>query len=856
MMRTEELTARLRSRPALRTLFVLSLAIVVLGTFFAWRARLSSERAEAWVGHSREVMTYLDSALLLTEDAETGQRGYLLTGDRSYLVPYSGAVGQVKMQLDALSRLVSDNPQQLRTLAALRRLSAEKLAELGQTIKLWDAGEHDAALALVRSDRGLALMQEIREQIAAMRAEEEQLLAERTQRAVSFRRWGSFGVLSLGALALALLVALSNLFERERAMIFASEQRLRTIFTSIGDGVIATDRAGRIERMNTVAEELTGWKLEEARGRPLEEVFRIVHEHTREAAENPAARVLREGRIVGLANHTMLLARDGREFVIEDSAAPIRQEDGGLEGVVLVFQNATPRRRAEQALIEREQQFQTLADNIPALCWMADATGHIFWYNSRWYAYTGTTPEAMRGWGWQSVHDPEILPTVLERWQAALASGTPFEMVFPLQGANGAFRPFLTRIAPVRDAAGRIVRWFGTNVDISEQEAAQESLRQADRRKDEFLATLAHELRNPLAPVRNAVLLLKRKADDAQTREWATTIIDRQAQNMARMLDDLLDVSRITRGTLTLHKQRVRLGAVIDNAIEVAQPFITAHRHRLSVDLPPRTIEVEGDPLRLSQIIGNLLANAAKYTDPGGRIELSARVLERGVTVSVRDSGIGLAPESIGQIFEMFSQVKSALDRSEGGLGIGLALVKGLAVLHGGSVEAQSAGLGQGSTFSVHLPLAEPLASSADRHASPAKAALLEAARHRVLVADDNADAATTLQAILELDGHEVHLAHDGQSALEAAARLRPQIAILDVGMPKLNGYEVARKIREADWGGGMRIVAVTGWGQEADRRRALEAGFDAHLTKPVDADELKGLLTMETKTSSERPPS
>ncbi|HEV2171724.1 MAG TPA: PAS domain-containing protein, partial [Candidatus Binatus sp.] len=252
-------------------------------------------------------------------------------------------------------------------------------------------------------------------------------------------------------------------------------------------------------------------------------------------------------------------------------------------------------RRSEQALAEREQQFQLLADNIPNLCWMADETGAIFWYNSRWYEYTGTTPEEMRGWGWQSVHDPKLLPDVLDRWRASIANGTRFEMVFPLRGADGTFRPFLTRIAPLRNSEGQIVRWFGTNVDILEQQNAQEVLRQADRRKDEFLATLAHELRNPLAPLRNAVQLLQTKAADARTHDWATTIIERQVQSMARMLDDLLDVSRITRGTLTLHRQRVPLASVLEHAIEVAQPLITAHRHRLTVDLPSEPIEIEAD---------------------------------------------------------------------------------------------------------------------------------------------------------------------------------------------------------------------------------------------------------------------
>ena len=836
-------SARLPPRPPLRALFLISLGIVVAGTYFAWRARAETQRAEAAVNHSREVMAHLEGALLLIEDAETGQRGYLLTGDPRYLAPYTLAVGRVGGELAALAQLTRDNPQQVQTLATLRQASTQKLSELGQTVALWNAGQHDAALALVRSDRGLVLMENVRAQVGTMRAEEDRLLIARTQRARTVRRWGAAGVLSLGALALVLLVLLRNLSERDRALLFASEQRMRTIFTSIGDGVIATDQAGCIERMNTVAEELTGWKLQEARGRPLEAVFRIVHEHTREIVENPVARVLREGRVVGLANHTALLARDGREFVIEDTAAPIRHEDGTLDGVVLVFQNATPRREAERKLAEREQQFQVLADNIPTLCWMADETGHALWYNSRWYEYTGTTPEEMHGPGWQSVVDPDALPEVLERWSASVASGARFEMVFGLRGADGILRPFLTRSAPVRDATGQIVRWFGTNADISEQQAAQDSLRQADRRKDEFLATLAHELRNPLAPVSNAVLLLKSKGDDAQMREWASTIIERQAQSMARMLDDLLDVSRITRGTLTLQKQRVSLASVVDNAVEVAQPILTTRRHQLTIDLPPQTIEVEVDPLRLSQLIGNLLINAAKYTDPGGRIELSAVVTGHRVNVSVRDNGIGLEPDSIGQVFEMFSQVKSALDRTEGGLGIGLALVKGLAELHGGSVEAHSLGLGKGSTFSVHLPLAQRVPASAPGGVSAGEAEPVEVSQRRVLVADDNKDAATTLQALLELQGHEVTVAHDGQAALELAEQLQPQIAILDIGMPRLNGYEVARKIRAAEWGPGMRLIALTGWGQEGDRQRALAAGFDAHLTKPVYADELNGLL-------------
>ena len=622
-------------------LYALSVGIVAAGTLVAWLSQAANDQASAWVTHTQEVLARLSQTYSLIQDAESGQRGYLLTGDRAYLEHYERALAQANTDLNTLGQLIADNPVQQRNIATLRQLSAQKFAALHHAAELFDRGERDAALAVIRSEEGLVLMRDIRVEIDRMREEEQRLLAERRTRAAALRAWGVAGVLSLGALALALLIYFRRTSARDRAAIFSREQRLKTIFTSIGDAVISTDRQGRTERMNPIAEELTGWPQQEALGQPLETVFRIIHQQTRAPAQNPVERVLREGKSVALANHTALIARDGREYVIEDSAAPIRTEAGGLEGIVLVFHDATEkyvarmtREKAEQALAESEALFRTLADNIPALCWMADPSGSIFWYNSRWYEYTGTTPEAMQGWGWQSVHDPDVLPTVLERWRAALASGAPFEMIFPLRDATGVLHPFLTRVAPVRDAHGQIVRWFGTNTDISDLQAAQHALREANRRKDEFLATLAHELRNPIAPIHNAVHVLAAKGNDEKTRDWAVTLIDRQIQSMALLLDELLDVSRITSGTLTLRRQRVSLASVLDNAIEVARPLITARRHRLTVNGPAQTLELEVDPLRLSQIVTNLLTNAAKYTDCGGTIEMSISETEETVIIS------------------------------------------------------------------------------------------------------------------------------------------------------------------------------------------------------------------------------
>jgi signal transduction histidine kinase/ActR/RegA family two-component response regulator len=368
---------------------------------------------------------------------------------------------------------------------------------------------------------------------------------------------------------------------------------------------------------------------------------------------------------------------------------------------------------------------------------------------------------------------------------------------------------------------------------------------EADRKKDEFLAVLAHELRNPLAPIRNATQLLKAPRTDAGVREWATNIVERQVQTMAWLLDDLLDLSRITRGKLTLHKQRVKLPSIIENAIEIARPLIDARQHVLEVYQPQEAVELDADPLRLTQVVSNLLTNAAKYTDRGGRIELNASIEGSSLRLAVRDSGIGLAPESLKGLFEMFSQVKTALARSEGGLGIGLALVKGLTELHGGSVEAKSEGLGRGSEFVVRIPL--PQVALAMLEAAPTERSKRPIVSRRVVLADDNVDGAKSLAMLLEMQGHEVHLAHDGAAALEALERWRPEFAILDIGMPRLTGYEVAQRTRAAKWGRELPLIALTGWGQAEDQRRAKEAGFNHHLTKPVDHAALQALLAEPT---------
>lgn len=371
---------------------------------------------------------------------------------------------------------------------------------------------------------------------------------------------------------------------------------------------------------------------------------------------------------------------------------------------------------------------------------------------------------------------------------------------------------------------------------IDARDLAEAQLRDRDRRKDEFLATLAHELRNPLAPIRHAVKILSFANSSPERQQWSREVIDRQARRMALLLDDLLDVSRITQGRLKLRKERVALASLVNSAIDTVRPAIEEKGHTLSITQADASIEIAADPLRLSQAISNLLTNAAKYTPRCGRIELKVTAATAGVLIRVTDTGIGFEPAKAPALFEMFCKTGGDNEGSEEGLGIGLSLVKGLVELHGGSVQAESAGKGLGAAFtitlpgSVILPAAPPAAIQENATSSSERPA-------RILIADDNRDAADSLGMLLRLAGHEVHVAHSGGQAIAMARQCRPDIAILDIGMPDISGYDVARSARNEDWGRSVFLIALTGWGQAGDKEKAHGAGFDRHLTKPVDAE-------------------
>lgn len=749
---------------------------------------------------------------------------------------------------------------------------------------------------------------------------------------------------------------------------------LRVTLQSIGDAVITTDTRGNVTYLNEVAESLTGWTLDEARGRPLSSVFTIVSDSTGEPVENPATRALREGGVVGLANSTTLIRRDGEKLPIDDSAAPIRDEEGRVSGCVLVFRDVTAQR-----LLDRDQVRQLLiARTLAAIVESSDDAiiskslgGVIQSWNAaaeRLFGYTASQAigrhislvippdriaeedeiiarlrageridhfetERLRADGerihvWLTISpikdnsgvvvgaskivrdvterkrieaDREKFVTLVETSTDFVGmsdlNGVPFFInraglaqvglasiedaktrlvrdfffpedqtwimneFFPYVLATGhgevevRFRNFATgearwmayKVLTLTDPSGQPYAFATVSQDVTDRRKMEDHLRslagdlsEADRRKNEFLATLAHELRNPLAPISNAVQILRRRGVDPEAVDAASELLQRQVTHLGRLVDDLLDMSRITRGRIELRRENVDLNVIIAQVVEATRAQYRSMNRKFTVTMPDEPVVLFADATRLTQVLGNLLNNACKFTDEGGHVALTVKRRDREVEIRVRDNGIGIAADELPRIFDMFTQLDTSVERSRDGLGIGLTLVKNLVEMHEGSISVHSAGRGLGSEFTIRLPLLAESSPSTDVTASASE----PASSRRVLVVDDNQDGAASLAMLLQLSGHETFLAHDGQSALDEAERLRPDVVLLDIGLPGMSGYEVCRSIRGQSWGQDLVMVAVTGWGQADDRHRSRAAGFDAHVVKPVDPEVLTKLLS------------
>jgi len=615
-----------------------------------------------------------------------------------------------------------------------------------------------------------------------------------------------------------------------------SEGRFREMANSLPLMVWVHDENGEQEMVNQTYCEFYGVSVDELHGGRWEE---FLHPDDAEGYIREFQAAIQEKR--RFHAEARVRRADGSWRWIESWGRPRMSPTSQFRGLVGTSADITERRNIEQVLRKSEQRFRMLADNISQLAWTADRLGVATWYNRRWYEYTGTNWEEMQGEGWTKVQHSDHVGRVIAGVQAARDAEEPWEDTFPLKGANGEYRWFLSRAIPIRDETNKIICWFGTNTDVDDLRQVEQKLLQADRQKDEFLAMLGHELRNPLAAIRTASALMKRGAlgalDEARFIK-AQQVLDRQTMHMAKLLDGLLDVSRIIRGKIKLDFEILDLGAICADALTDTAASFEARKLKLQSDIPPRPVWVRGDRVRLGQIIGNLLSNAIKFTPEGGSIRLAVEQRDTTAVLSVIDTGVGLEPELIPHIFEIFRQSEQTIDRSNGGLGLGLALVKTLTELHGGHVEARSEGLGKGAQLIVTLPVSQT-AQSGLAHDVRAHDGILN-----VVLIEDNEDTVEVLRQVLEEFGHRVSTALQGEKGLELVRQVSPDVVFCDLGLPgKMNGFDVARELRADEKTRHIPLVALSGYGRPEDKQRSFESGFDVHMTKPAEIADFERVL-------------
>lgn len=946
------------------------------------------------VDRSEDAIQSLRLLLSTVNDAETGQRGYLLTGDEAYLKPYEESVSTIQEALDNAEQELADTPEIVQEFPQLRNLINNKLAELEATIRLRRERGYQPAARMFDTDQGRVLMERIHSLVTDLIEKERFLLTGRLKDSndayqIAIASGLLSGLSALVSIAALFLLVRRHVDEREKASRKITEQSelLRITLTSIGDGVITTDRSGHVTGMNEVAEGITSWTNDEAKDKSIKRVFPVYYSESGQEASHPVLTSIHSDEVVQTSHNIELQTKNGNRLFIDCSASPIVGDDDMTIGCVLTFKDNSEQRKREASLQKSEARLRAAFENTAVGIAHASPDERLVRVNQRLCEILGYTEQELIGRQFSEITYPDDLEltknslsnmltgeyrsqqfqkryirkdgdvvwvnktislvrdsdnrpdyfiTVIEDITERIATqdalkeseahlrrvldntltyicvlspegnvleinrsalelnnqqysqciGKAFQalswwnydsnIVERLRGsiqkaANGEVVRYDETIRiqndetatidliinPARNDEGEITHLIATGIDISDRKILEEELRVvaaelslANKRKDEFLATLAHELRNPMAPIRTGLEILRLSQDDPVTMEQTREMMERQTEQLIRLVDDLLDVSRITRGKLELRKENVALKEILERAVESSKPVISSFGHELFTNFEDSQMTLFADPYRLAQVISNLLNNAAKYTNDGGKIYLNAKRDGKFVSISVEDNGVGLEPEMQELIFEMFGQVKTEGDLSTSGLGIGLTLARSLSEQHGGSISVESEGLNKGSKFTVKIPVN----TSNMNPAIDTETSNLDARTpRRVLVVDDSPSILKTMSLVIKLQGHEVFTASDGQQAIERAAETRPDIIFMDIGMPRTNGYEAAKLMRKEPWGENLVIVALTGWGGDEVSQRVEESGFNHHIVKPPEPEDLKRLIaSVQPKLTSE----
>jgi PAS domain S-box-containing protein len=843
-----------------RRKFVLTMVVALLltgGMSLVWW--LATKRAEAdadRIAHTYAVKQTLEGTIRHLIDVENGARGYSFTAEDRFLDPIKTGRDSLPQDVATLRRLTADNPGQQRQLDALEPQidSSLRFAQAMVDARNTTGGIPDTRV--VRENN--RLVADARSTVRRMQSEEDRLLLERTQQSSAARRATTLVAVGGAGVGLVLLVGIGWATHREIQVTMLNtelerriehrtadlraerderqkaEERLRLAVTGAGLGTWHWDLT--TDQLVWSAECLALFGLPPDTRISYERFLASLHPDDRDRIDREVREALdrrreynAEMRVIRPDGAERDLVSIGRGYY-DSNGQPVR-----MEGIAY---DVTERRHAEAALRASESRFRQLAEATPAMIWQVANDGTFTYVNERLRDYVGCETQHIGDWR-ETIH-PEDLPRVAPFRESArtgrrLASGE-----FRVRRHDGEYRWFFVQTAPVLNSDGSAALWIGAATDIDDLKTAQQALVDANQRKDEFLATLAHELRNPLAPIRFALEGLKGDVTpDASAH--ARDVIERQVNQLVRLVEDLLDVSRITTSKIRLRREPVLLADLMELAREGAAPQATAANQRLEVRLPPPAARVDGDAARLVQVFANVLNNAVKFTPRGGQIWFTADIEWTEAVIRVRDTGIGIAPEALPHLFEMFHQEGNILDRSSGGLGIGLTLAHRLIEMHEGRIAVRSEGLGKGTEVEIRLPITTEARTvpAPVEHATPANSRPL-----RVEIVDDNIDAAEMLGVLVSGLGHVTKLAYDGPSALELADAFQPDVVLLDIGLPTMNGYAVAEELRRRPALRHVYLAALTGWGQTEDRRRAREAGFDTHFTKPVPAAAVHELLS------------